>query len=64
MWNYLITNSIREEIELDYRNLNDNELVFLAQEKNEQANTILHEKYKPLITKKSTRIYRYVKGKE
>ena len=48
---------------MDYRNLNDNELVFLAQEKNEQANTILHEKYKPLITKKSTRIYRFVKGK-
>ena len=48
---------------MDYRNLNDNELVFLAQEKNEQANTILHEKYKPLITKKSTRIYRYVKGR-
>ncbi len=43
--------------------LNDYELVSLAQEKNEQAINILHQKYQPLIYKKSKKIYSYVSKK-
>jgi len=51
---------------LDYNeltNLNDYELVSLAQEKNEDAINLLHKKYEPLINKKCRKIYNYVKTK-
>ena len=47
----------------DYSNFNDYELVSMAQEYNEEAITILHKKYKPLITKKSKKIYQYLQNK-
>lgn len=46
-----------------YDNLNDYELVSLAQELNEDAIKILHEKYKPLIQKKCRRYMKYLKNK-
>ena len=48
---------------MEYQNYNDNELVLLAKEHNEEANTILYNKYKPLITKKCSGIFKYVKNK-
>ncbi len=41
----------------------DNELIVLAQEKNEIANNELHEKYMPLIISKAKKIYKYVDKK-
>ena len=43
--------------------LNDYELVHLAQEQNEDAITLLHEKYKPLINKKSHKYLKYLQNK-
>ena len=43
--------------------LNDYELVSLAQEMNEDANLILHEKYQPLIYKKSHKYLKYLQNK-
>ena len=43
--------------------LNDNELLYLAQENNEEAINFLHKKYKPLVTKKCSRYFRYLKNK-
>lgn len=48
---------------MEYQTYNDNELVLLAKEHNEEANTILYNKYKPLITKKCSGIFKYVKNK-
>ena len=48
---------------MDYTTLNDNELVSLAKEHNEDAINLLHLKYKPLITKKCNKFYKYVKNK-
>ena len=45
---------------MDYSDLNDYELVALAQEKNEEAINLLHKKYYPLIHKKCKKIYVYV----
>jgi len=42
---------------------NDYELVSLAQENNEAAINILHEKYKDLIYSKSKKVFYYLKGK-
>lgn len=43
--------------------LNDYELVSLAQEQNEDACYMLHEKYLPLIRKKSLKYLKYLKNK-
>ena len=48
---------------MDYKKLNDNELISLAREQNEDAINLLHQKYKPLITKKCSKYYKYVSGK-
>lgn len=48
---------------MEYQNFNDNELVLLAKEHNEEASNILYNKYKPLITKKCSQIFKYVKNK-
>lgn len=48
---------------MDYQKLNDNELISLAREQNEDAINLLHKKYKPLITKKCSKYYKYVSGK-
>ena len=48
---------------MNYKTINDNELVILAREKNEDAINILYEKYKPLITKKCSNYFKYVKDK-
>ncbi len=48
---------------MDYKNINDNELIILAREKNEDAINILYNKYKPLITKKCSNYFKYVKDK-
>ncbi len=48
---------------MDYKELNDNELVSLAKEKNEEANELLHQKYRPLINKKCNKYYKYVSNK-
>ena len=42
---------------------NDYELVSLAQEYNEEATLILHEKYQPLILKKSRKFFAYMQNK-
>ena len=43
--------------------LNDYELVSLAQEMNEDATMLLHEKYQPLIHKKSHKYLKYLQNK-
>ena len=48
---------------MDYKSLNDYELVMLSQDGNEESTNILHEKYKPLIYKKCKKIYPYVSKK-
>ena len=48
---------------IDYYNLNDNELVYLSRENNEDAINLLHKKYKPLITKKCSKFYKYTINK-
>ncbi len=48
---------------MDYKELNDNELVSLANENNEEALKILYEKYKPLINKKCNKYYKYISNK-
>jgi RNA polymerase sporulation-specific sigma factor len=68
MWNYTIRNHIKEELKLDnneskYKDLNDYELVSLAQENNEDAINLLHQKYKPIIEKKSKNVYKVVSKK-
>lgn len=47
----------------DYSKLNDYELINMAQEYNEEAKNILYKKYKPLMIKKSKKIYQYLKNK-
>ncbi len=47
----------------EYSELNDYELVSLSQEMNEEANTLLHKKYQPLIHKKSIKYYKYLHNK-
>ncbi len=46
-----------------YKELNDYELVGLAQEMSEEARTILYEKYQPLIHKKCRKYYKYLQNK-
>lgn len=48
---------------IEEENLNDYELISLAQELNEDAIIILHEKYKPLILKKSRKYLKYFSNK-
>ena len=48
---------------MNYRELNDSELLSLAKEHNEEALNLLHEKYKPLINKKCNKYYKYVSNK-
>ena len=48
---------------MQYNDLNDYELVSLAQDKNEDAINLLHKKYYPLIHKKCKKIYAYVSKK-
>ncbi len=48
---------------MNYKDINDNELVILAREKNEDAINILYDKYKPLINKKCSNYFKYVKDK-
>ena len=48
---------------MDYSKLNDNELIIQAKEKNEVAINMLYEKYNPLITKKCSSYFKYVKDK-
>ena len=48
---------------MDYRELNDNELISLANENNEEALNILYKKYKPLINKKCNKYYKYISNK-
>lgn len=47
----------------NYQDLNDYELVSLAQEHNEDAINLLHEKYQPLINKKSHKYIKYLHNK-
>lgn len=46
-----------------YQDLNDYELVSVAQEHNEDAINLLHEKYKPLIYKKCRKFMKYLQNK-
>ena len=48
---------------MNYEDVNDYELVNLAQEYNEDAINILHEKYRPLIHKKSRKYFKYLHNK-
>ena len=45
------------------REMNDYELVSLAQENNEEAGEILYRKYQPLILKKSNKYFKYMQNK-
>lgn len=44
---------------MDYRTLNDFELVYYAKESNEDANEILFKKYKPLIVSMASKMIKY-----
>lgn len=48
---------------MNYQDMNDNELVLLAKEHNEEATEILYNKYKPLIVKKCSPVFKYVRNK-
>ena len=48
---------------MNYKELNDNVLIYLAKENNEDAINLLHKKYQPLINKKCNKYYKYVKNK-
>ena len=48
---------------MNYKDINDNELIVLAHEKDEDATNMLYEKYKPLINKKCSNFFKYVKDK-
>lgn len=48
---------------IDYYDINDNELISMSRENNEDAINLLHQKYKPLITKKCSKFYKYAKNK-
>lgn len=45
------------------KEINDYEVVYLAQENNEDARELLNQKYKPLITKVSQKYYKLLKEK-
>ena len=47
----------------NYKDLNDYELVNFAQEHNEDATNLLHEKYQPLINKKCHKYIKYLHNK-
>lgn len=47
----------------NYNEFNDYELVSMAQELNEEAINILHQKYRPLMVKKSKKVYPYLQNK-
>lgn len=47
----------------NYKDLNDYELVSIAQERNEDAINLLHEKYQPLINKKCHKYMKYSHNK-
>ena len=47
----------------NYKDLNDYELVNFAQEHNEDAINLLHEKYRPLINKKCHKYIKYLHNK-
>lgn len=48
---------------INYDDLNDYELVSIAQELNEDAINLLYEKYQPLINKKSRKFIKYLRNK-
>ena len=47
---------------MEYKDYNDNELISYIAEGNEDANNILIEKYKPLITKMATKVLPYCRS--
>lgn len=47
---------------MEYKNLNDYELLSYVSEKNEEANSIIFEKYKPLIYDKANKLHIYCKN--
>ena len=47
---------------MDYKNFNDYELLYYIADKNEDANNIIIEKYKPLINKIATKMLPYCKN--
>lgn len=47
---------------MEYKDYNDNELISYIAEGNEDANNLLIEKYKPLITKIATKMLPYCEG--
>lgn len=44
---------------MDYQDYNDNEILLYISENNEEASNIMFDKYKPLITKMATNLYKY-----
>lgn len=48
---------------IDYSEFNDYELISLAREHNEEAINILYQKYRPLMLKKSRKIYPFLQNK-
>lgn len=44
---------------MNYKELNDFELVYYAKEDNEDANELLYNKYKPLIVAQAAKMYKY-----
>ncbi|MDD2377938.1 MAG: sigma-70 family RNA polymerase sigma factor [Bacilli bacterium] len=47
---------------MNYRDYNDNELIFYIKENNEEANNIIFEKYRPLIIGVSQKMFNYCKN--
>lgn len=47
---------------MEYKDYNDNELISYIAEGNEDANNLLIEKYKPLITKMATKVLPYCRS--
>ena len=49
---------------INYKDYNDYELVYLAQEQNEDAIEIIYQKYKPIIYKKCNKYIKVLHGIE
>ncbi|MEG1739392.1 MAG: sigma-70 family RNA polymerase sigma factor [Bacilli bacterium] len=45
---------------MDYKDINDNEIIYYVKDNNEEASAILFKKYEPLIVMTAKRLYKYM----
>lgn len=47
---------------MNYKNINDNEILYLVSDNNEEASKYIYEKYKPIVLGIAKKYYRYVRN--